>query len=64
MYGKQAQDLPPPDKSPPLHAKGKKLIQQVVGSSLYYCWVTDPTIAHALSKLASQQANVMQQTLE
>ncbi len=35
-YGKAAQDLPPKDDSPLLDEKGKKRIQQEVGSFLYY----------------------------
>lgn len=61
-YGKQAQDLPPPDDSPPLDDKGKKLIQQITGRFLHYCRVTDPTIPHALSEPAAQQANAMEQS--
>jgi hypothetical protein len=63
-FGKQAQDLPPPDVSPPLNGKQKKLIQKIVGNFLYYCRATEPTILHALSKLAAQQATVTEQTMQ
>jgi len=45
------------DDSPPLNADGIKRIQQVVGSFMYYCRATDPTIPVALNELASRQNN-------
>ena len=56
VFGRAAQDLPPADESPPLDAKGKKRVQQVVGSFLYYGRAVDMTILMALSEIASQQA--------
>ena len=64
VLGRAAQDLPPPDDSPPLDAKGKKKVQQVVGSFLYYGRAIDTTILCALNELASQQANPTEKTME
>jgi hypothetical protein len=46
----------PCDTSPKLDEKGKKRIQQIVGSFLYYARAVDPTILMALSAIASQQS--------
>jgi hypothetical protein len=45
----------PTDDSPLLDAAGKKRIQQIVGSFLYYACVVNPTILMALSNIATQQ---------
>jgi hypothetical protein len=63
-YGSKTQDSLPIDDSPPLDEKGIKLIQQVVGSFLYYCRATDPTIPHALNELSSQQSRASENTLK
>ena len=62
-YGKEAQDTTPPDESPKLDAAGKKYIQGVTGSFIFYGRAVDPTIAHALSEIASEQAEPTEQTL-
>eukprot|EP00804_Cyclotella_cryptica_P000090 CCRYP_013749-RA/>CCRYP_013749-RA protein AED:0.16 eAED:0.11 QI:0/0/0/1/0/0/3/0/1031 len=54
----------PHDDSPPLHNQKIKHIQQIVGSFLYYSRATDPTIAHALRELATQQAHATENTLK
>jgi hypothetical protein len=54
-YGKDNQKINPVDDSPLLDAEGKKYIQQVVGSFLYYARTVDPTILMALSEIATQQ---------
>ena len=54
-YGKDNQTVDPIDDSPPLDEAGKKYIQQVVGSFLYYARAVDPTILMALSDIATQQ---------
>ena len=64
ILGKAAQDLPPADESPPLDEKGKKRVQQVVGSFLYYGRAVDLTILMALSEIAGQQANPTEKTME
>jgi hypothetical protein len=55
-YGKDNQAPSPLDDSPLLNESGKKRIQQIVGSFLYYAWAADPTILMALSEISSQQA--------
>jgi hypothetical protein len=54
-YGKDKQAPTPTDGSPLLDADGKKHIQQIVGSFLYYAHAVDPTILMALSDIATQQ---------
>eukprot|EP00804_Cyclotella_cryptica_P024278 CCRYP_012561-RA/>CCRYP_012561-RA protein AED:0.25 eAED:0.27 QI:0/0/0/1/1/1/3/0/611 len=63
-YGSTIQATLPPDDSPPLNSKQIKHIQQIAGSFLYYSRATDPTIAHALSELATQQAHATENTLQ
>jgi hypothetical protein len=55
-YGKDTQAPTPTDDSPLLDNAGKKHIQQVVGSFLYYALAENPTILMALSNIATQQA--------
>ena len=49
IIGKAAQDLPPEDSSKTLDKKGKKRVQQVVGSFLYYGRAVDLTILMGLT---------------
>jgi hypothetical protein len=56
MYGKDTQSFMPTDDSPLLDNAGKKCIQQVVGSFVYYARAVDPTILMALFNIATQQA--------
>ncbi len=46
----------------PLDKKGKKYIQEVIGTFLYYAHCVDSTLLPALGFLAMQQANPMQNT--
>jgi hypothetical protein len=55
-YGKDNQATTPADDSPLLNNAGKKRIQQVVGSFLYYARAIDTNILMALSDIATQQA--------
>jgi hypothetical protein len=55
-YGKNNQAPNPTDDSPLLDNAGKKCIQQVVGSFLYYAGAVDLTILMALSDIATQQS--------
>jgi hypothetical protein len=55
-YGKDNQAPNLTDDSPLLDEAGKKLIQQVVGSFLYYARAVHPIILMALSNIATQQA--------
>lgn len=63
-FGSNSQDTLPVDDSPPLDKEGIKYIQQVVGSFLYYCRATDPTIPHALNELSGQQAKATENTMK
>ncbi len=51
MYGKDTQAPTPTDDSPLLDNAGKKCIQQVAGSFLYYARAVDPTILTVLSNI-------------
>jgi hypothetical protein len=55
-YGKDHQASTPTNDSPLLDTAGKKRIQQIVGSVLYYARAIDPTILMALSDIAMQQS--------
>ena len=56
-YGKAAQEPIPEDTSKPLNEKDKKIIEQVVGSFLFYRRAVDPLILHALNTIANNQNN-------
>ena len=60
-YSKKPQ-LAPVDNTPKLSDQGKKRIQQIVGSFLYYARAVDSTILPALSELSSLQANPTEKT--
>jgi hypothetical protein len=68
QYGKDNQTPMPSNDSPLLDKAGKKRIQQIVGSFLYYAQTVDPTIVMALSDLSSQQSapteNTMKQVIQ
>jgi hypothetical protein len=53
-YGKDNQAPTPNDDSPPLNDSGKKQIQQVIGSFLFYARAVNSTILMALSDIATQ----------
>jgi hypothetical protein len=55
-YGKDNQAPNPTNNSPLLDDTGKKRIQQIVGSFLYYAQAVDPTILMASSDIATQQS--------
>jgi hypothetical protein len=61
-YGKDNQAPTPTDDSPPLDDAGKKRIQQIVGSFLYYARAVNPTILMALSDIACQSAKPTERT--
>ena len=61
-YGKDNQAPTPQDDSPLLDAAGKKHIQQIVRSFLYYVRAVDPTILMALSAIAFQQSKPTEET--
>jgi hypothetical protein len=61
-YNAKAQYTEDIDTSPPLDKKGKKYIQEVIGTFLYYARCVDSIMLPALGPLATQQANPMQNT--
>jgi hypothetical protein len=62
MYGKDTQAPTHTDDNHLLDNAGKKCIQQIVGSVLYYARAVDPTILMALSNIAPQQATPTENT--
>jgi hypothetical protein len=63
-YSKDNQSPLPIDDSPRLDKAGKKRVQQIVGSFLYYARAVDPTILMALSEISSQQAAPTENTMK
>ena len=61
-YGKKSDIIIKEPESPKLDRDSKKYTQQVVGSFLYYARAVDMTILHALSEIASEQANPTERT--
>ena len=59
-YSTKAQDTEDVDTSPLLDKKGKKYIQEVIGTFLYYTRCVDSIVLPALGSLATQQANPTQ----
>ena len=57
-------DIKPKPDSPALDATGKKYVQQVVGSFLYYTRATDLTILHALNSIAADSSKPTERTME
>ena len=64
IYGQNRQYAKPPDLSPKLDAKGKKRVQSIVGSFLYYARAIDNTILVALNEIAASQSAPTQHTNE
>ena len=62
-YGKDNQATTPGDTSPLLDTAGKRRMQQIVSSFLYYTQAVDPTILMALSAIAAQQSALTEETL-
>ena len=62
-YGKAAQEPTPADTSKPLNKEDTKLVEQVVGSFLFYGRAVDPIILHALNTIANDQNNPTENTL-
>ena len=56
VYGQKVQYAKDIDSTPYLDDKGKRRIQSVVGSCLYYCRALDGTIHTALNDIGYQQA--------
>ena len=64
IYGQQIQYAAANNNSPLLPQKGVTLVQQIVGSLLYYAVAVNPTIIVALGSIASQQANATKKTYD
>jgi hypothetical protein len=64
QYGKDNQAPTLSNDSSLLDKAGKKRIQQIVGSFLYYARAVDPTIVMALSDLSSQQSAPTKNTMK
>jgi hypothetical protein len=62
-YGKDNQAPSPLDASPLLDETGKKRVQQIVGSFLFYARAVYPTILMALSEISSQQSAPTENTM-
>ena len=61
-FGRNADDTIPADESPQLEKTHKKVVQQVMGTCLYYARAVDCTILPAISSIASTQAMAMEET--
>ena len=62
QYGSKVQLMDPINNSPPLSHDSHKLIQQVVGTFLYYAHAVDPTTLTALSDITPQQSQATANT--
>ena len=56
VYGAAIQYAPVPDAQPFLSTKETNIIQQIVGTFLYYAHAVDPTMLMALNKIGANQA--------
>ena len=63
-YGAKQQFAEAEDGSAPLDKHGKKFIQEVVGTLLYYSRAVDCTMLAALGSIATQQANPTENTMK
>ena len=64
VYGRTIQHAKEEDTLPALDKEGKKFVQQVTGTFLYYAQAVDPTMLVALSAIASCQSAPTADTLE
>jgi Reverse transcriptase (RNA-dependent DNA polymerase) len=63
-YGAKIQYTEPEDESLPLDAKGITLLQQIIGTFLYYARAIDNTMLVALGTLAAAQTKGTEHTME
>ena len=56
--------MAPVDNSPLLDATGKKKVQSVTGSMLYYARTVDSTMLPAINEISSQQSKPTEKTWE
>jgi hypothetical protein len=64
QYGTQIQYAEEEDESPPLNIEETKYVQAVTGTLLYYGRAVDSTILTSISSLTTEQAKLMQKTME
>ena len=64
VYGRNIQHAKEEDETPQLNEEGKKFVQQVTGTFMYYARAVDPTILVALSAIASDQAAPTELTMQ
>lgn len=62
-FGKASQEPMPEDTSPKVDKRKRRLVQQVVGSILYYGKAPDLTTLVSLSSLASEQTKATEKTV-
>ena len=62
VYRTTAQNTIPDDESPQIDEEQRKVVQQVIGSVMYYARAVDETTLPALSSLASKQAQATENT--
>ena len=63
-YGKYSDNIVHEKYSPPLNYNDNKLVQQVLGSFLYYVRTIDLTILHALSAITLDQSKSTECTMK
>ena len=61
-FGKHSDNTIPADTSKSQMTKEKKVVQQVIGTCLFYARAVDCTILPAISSIASEQANATEGT--
>ena len=62
VYGAAVQYADQPKDSPILPPKSINLVQQIIGTLLYYSIAVDPTMLVAIGTIASQQSKATQAT--
>jgi hypothetical protein len=63
-YGKKSDEIIHDTDSPVLDPEGKKFVQQIIGSFLYYARAVDCTILTALNAMASDSSKPTERTLK
>ena len=63
-YGQKSDEIIHDIDSPVLKPEGKKFVQQIIGSFLYYTRAVDCTILRALNAMASESSSPTERTLK
>jgi hypothetical protein len=63
-YGDKIQYAPDSDTSPALNSKETKLVQEILGTLLYYAHAVNLTMLAAIGTFATQQASATKQTMK